>query len=487
MFNGLFNKFSSTIDSIKSSLLKKEPIDEENKEQKDINIIEFKTENKITIIIGSTNFFFNFNDNIETIPVLLLLRGDNILYGNKVIEKISDHKYIDNVMIFNDFLYYLDKKYEESKDILIERNLMNNDFSFLKDNKDNDKTISFNYMYLSSRKEEEKKVINQEEEKKDNNKEEKQKDNNQEEEKKDNNKEEKEKIIKHKVENKGNKILPSVEQPKLNSYQNNKNLNFYHYTSEELLNIFIENLIKDKLNNLKDEYFSLKLILPPYLNNQQKEKIKSIFLNKLGEEKTNNLLNFIIKDEMDYYLENLNKKFKNKIIFIHFGGSSLVVILCDCNTGKIIKRKEKLIGGIDIDIKLTKDSLTKFKNDSNGIKIMDITLIYKVKNLIEEEKKKLYSNNKDKIEIKIDRFKYSFSLKYKKSKVDLENLIKCNETIINDFKKILENVLEKGNKDEIKNVIYTGNNFKFKIFEEILFEYFPKNICESIFDEELTF
>ncbi len=142
MFNGLFNKVSSTIDSIKSSLLKNEPNDEE-KPKNNVNIIEFKTENKINIIIGSTNFYFNFNDNIETIPVLLLLRGDdNILFGNKVIEKISDHKYLDKAMIFNDFLYYLDKKYEESKDILIKRNLMNNDFSFLKDNKD--ETILFN-------------------------------------------------------------------------------------------------------------------------------------------------------------------------------------------------------------------------------------------------------------------------------------------------------------------------------------------------------
>ena len=191
MFNGLLNKFSNTFDSITSSLLKNESNDKEDN--------SYKTENKITIIIGSTNFYFIFNDNIETIPVLLLLRGDNILYGNKVIEKISDHKYLDKAMIFNDFLYYLDKKYEESKDILIERNLMNNDFSFLKDNKD--KTISFNYMYLSSRKEDEKKDNNQEEEKKDNNKVE---------EKKDNNKEEKEKVIKHKVEKNGNKIFPSV-------------------------------------------------------------------------------------------------------------------------------------------------------------------------------------------------------------------------------------------------------------------------------------
>ncbi len=208
MFNGLFNKVSSTIESIKSSLLKNEPNDEEKSNEKKINIIEFKTENKITIIIGSTYFYFNFNDNIETIPVLLLLRGDNILYGNKVIEKISDHKYIDNAMILFDFLYYLDKKFEESKDILIERNLMNNDFSFLKDNKD--KTISFNYMFLSSRKEEEKKDNNQEEEKKVINQEEEKKDNNKVEEKKDNNKEEKEKVIKHKVEKNGNKIFPSV-------------------------------------------------------------------------------------------------------------------------------------------------------------------------------------------------------------------------------------------------------------------------------------
>ena len=187
---------------------------------------------------------------------------------------------------------------------------------------------------------------------------------------------------------------------------------------------------------------------------------------------------------MDYYLDNLNKKFEDKIIFIHFGGSSLVVILCDCNTGKIIKRKEKLIGGIDIDIKLTKDSLTKFKNDSNGIKITDITLIYKVKNKIEEEKKNLYSNNKDKLEINIDRFKFGIPLKYEKDK---DYLLIGIENIIDDFNKILDDVLENENKDEIENVIYTGNNFKFKIFEEILFEKFGKNICKSIFDEELTF
>ena len=158
MFNGFLNKVSSTIDSIKTSLLKNEPNNEEDPNGKNIKIIEFKTENKITIIIGSTNFYFNFNNNIETLPVLLLFRGDKILYGNKVIEKITDNKSIDRTMIFFDFLYYLDKKYEESKDILIKRNLMNDDFSFLKANKD--KIIAFNYLYLSSTKKEEQKDKN---------------------------------------------------------------------------------------------------------------------------------------------------------------------------------------------------------------------------------------------------------------------------------------------------------------------------------------
>ena len=71
--------------------------------------------------------------------------------------------------------------------------------------------------------------------------------------------------------------------------------------------------------------------------------------------------------------------------------------------------------------------------------------------------------------------------------MDKDNLIIGIENIIDDFNNILKNILENENKDEIKNVIYTGNNFKFKIFEEILFEYFPKNICTSIFDEELKF
>jgi len=351
-------------------------------------------------------------------------------------------------------------------------------------------------MYLSSNKEEEQKVINQEEEKKDNNQEEEKKDNNKVEEKKDNNKEEKEKIIKHKVEKKGNKIFPSVEQPKLYTYCNNKNLNIHHYNSEELLNIFIEKLFEEKLKTI-NEKFNLKLILPLYLSEEQKDKIEKIFKNKLCDNK--NFKNILIGDEMKFYLEKIktkiennkktektseSEKTQNKIIFIHFGGSSLVAILYNFYTEEIIKRKEKLIGGIDIDITLTKDCLEKFKNDSNGIKITDITLIYKVKNKIEEEKKNLYSNNKDKLEINIDRFKFGIPLKYK---IDKDYLIIGIENIIDDFKNILENVLENENKDEIKNVIYTGNNFKFKIFEEILFEYFPKNICESIFDEELTF
>ena len=132
---------------------------------------------------------------------------------------------------------------------------------------------------------------------------------------------------------------------------------------------------------------------------------------------------------------------------------------------------------------LTKDSFSQFKKNNKDCSISDVSLIYKVKNKIEEEKKNLYSNNKDKLEINIDRFKFGIPLKYK---IDKVHLITGIENIINDFKKILDDVLENENKDEIENVIYTGNNFKFKIFEEILFDYFP-NICESIFDEELIF
>ena len=97
-------------------------------------------------------------------------------------------------------------------------------------------------------------------------------------------------------------------------------------------------------------------------------------------------------------------------------------------------------------------------------------------------KLKLYSNNKDKLEINIERFKYGLTLKYE---INKDYLIIAIEDIIDEINKILKNILENVNIDEIKNVIYTGNNFKFKIFEEILFEYFPKDICEHIFDEEL--
>ena len=320
-----------------------------------------KSKNKIAIIVGSTNFYFIFNDKRETIPVLLLFRGDNKLIGTKVIEKITGHKYLDKAMIFFDFLYYLDIKNKVLKDILIKRNLFDTDLKFIDENLD--KIILFNYMFLSSK-------VEKEDDKKKND----------------------EDLHKgHKNDNKENKIFPSVNKPKLWSQQNEKNLNYDSYSSEELLNYYIDNFIEEKLNNLNEEYFSLQLILPLYLNDEQKAKIKNIFQTKLNEKNLNkNLIDFKVFDEMNYCLGNINKNFENKIIFIHFGGSSLVVILYDYDNKKIIKKKEKLIGGIDIDIMLTKDSLTKFKNDNNGCSIMDVSLIYKVKNEIEEKKKNYF-------------------------------------------------------------------------------------------------
>ena len=128
---------------------------------------------------------------------------------------------------------------------------------------------------------------------------------------------------------------------------------------------------------------------------------------------------------------------------------------------------------------LTKNSLINF-NKIIGNQVNNIPTIYKVKNKIEQEKKNLYSNNKDKLEIKIDKFQFGCSLNYK---IDKDNLLISIENIIDEFNNLLKDILKDGKKDEIKNVIYTGNNFKFKIFEEILFDYFPRNICESIFDE----
>ena len=432
--------------------------------EKNINIIDNKTLNKITIIVGSTNFYFIFNNQRETIPVLLLIRKENKIYENNVIEKIKGPKYIDKAMIFFDFLYYLDVKYQKSKDILINRNLLNNDLSYLNDNS----LISFNYIYTSSftEKKEEKNMFKSEINiNKDDNKD-----------KNDG---------KPREEKKGDKIFPSIKNEQNATVPNDGNMKQQSFSSEDLLNLYIENLIREKFNNLKKEYFSLKLILPSYLNDEQKEKIKNIFQTKLEEKELKNNLNdeIIVKDEMIYFLENLNKNFENKIIFIHFGGSSLVVILYDYNTKTIIKKLEKLIGGIDIDIMLTKNCLTKFKNDNNGCSIFERSLIYKVKNKIEEEKKNFYLNNNNKLEINLENIQYNLTLKYE---INKEDLIKNIKFIKEEFNNILIDILKNVNKDEIKNVIYTGNNFKLKIFEEVLYQHFSENICESIFDEKLS-
>ena len=345
----------------------KSTIINETEKPKNINLND--NVDYVTIIVGSTNFFFNFKDKKETIPVLLLFHKEEKFFGEEVINKLQEKKYLNQSMIFFDFLYYLDKIYKTSKETLIKRNLYNKDLSFIEKKLDSldikekvdyenksQQIISFEYAYLSTN----------------------------------NNSH---------VDKDGKKIIPSQnEKGKSKTVQSDKNLNSQYFTSEQLLNMYIENLFEKKLKNL-NEKFNLKLILPLYLNEEQKDKIKKIFKNKLDNNE--NFKDIFIEDEMNFYLEKKikkienkkvektseNEKTQNKIIFIHFGGSSLVAILYDCDAGKIIKKSEKLIGGIDIDITLTKDCLAKFKNDNNGVKIMDITPIYKVKNLIEEEKK----------------------------------------------------------------------------------------------------
>jgi hypothetical protein len=115
----------------------------------------------VTIIVGSTNFFFNFKDTKETLPVLLLFHKEEKFFGEEVINKLQKIK--NQSMIFFDFLYYLDKIYETSKETLIKRNLYNKDLSFIDKKLDNldvkekmefenniEKTISFEYAYLST-------------------------------------------------------------------------------------------------------------------------------------------------------------------------------------------------------------------------------------------------------------------------------------------------------------------------------------------------
>ena len=85
----------------------------------------------VTIIVGSTNFFFNFKNTKEIIPVLLLFHEDEEFFGEEVINKLQEKKYLKESMIFFDFLYYLDKKYKTSKETLIKRNLYNKDLSFI--------------------------------------------------------------------------------------------------------------------------------------------------------------------------------------------------------------------------------------------------------------------------------------------------------------------------------------------------------------------
>jgi hypothetical protein len=162
----------------------------------------------VTIIVGSTNFFFNYKDTKETIPVLLLFhfhKEEEKFFGEEVINKLQEKKYLNQSMIFFDFLYYLDKIFKTSKETLIKRNLYNKDLSFIEKKLDSldikekveyenksQQIISFEYAYLSSNKKNHELLSKQ-------------------------------------------KVLPSINNPKLYTVQTNKNLNTRCLTSKDLL------------------------------------------------------------------------------------------------------------------------------------------------------------------------------------------------------------------------------------------------------------
>ena len=136
--------------------------------EKNINLCKVAT-----IIVGSTNFFFYFKDTKETIPVLLLFHKEEKFFGEEVINKLQEKKYLKESMIFFDFLYYLDKIYKTSKETLIKRNLYNKDLSFIDKKLDNldvkekiefennsQKIISFEFAYSSSAEKKSRKGLN---------------------------------------------------------------------------------------------------------------------------------------------------------------------------------------------------------------------------------------------------------------------------------------------------------------------------------------
>ena len=144
-------------------------VTDKNTNKADNNEKNKNSNNDVTIIAGSTNFFFNFKDTKETIPVLLLFHfhkeEEEKFFGEEVINKLQEKKYLNQSMIFFDFLYYLDKIYKTSKETLIKRNLYNKDLSFIEKKLDNldvkekvdyenksQQIISFEYKYLSSEK-----------------------------------------------------------------------------------------------------------------------------------------------------------------------------------------------------------------------------------------------------------------------------------------------------------------------------------------------
>ena len=410
-----------------------------------------KENNKLIILIGSTYFYIYYNNKPMVEPVLLLFyKDEQIIYGKKVYRKLNDPDYLDKTMILYDFLYFINKEINaETKLILKKRRLFKSLFFYKQEDNprylDNNSIIKFNFKLRKSNE-------------------------------------------KHRKFMESKKILESIKVNNHLTVDNNYYIN-YSPTSKELLEIFIKLLYEDLpniFNDIKFEKININIIFPSYLNDVQKNIIKDIFI-EIFKNKFEKSLKLIFEDEINYYLYKISKKIQieNKIIFIHFGGSSLVVILYDYNSKIILCKKEKLIGGLDIDVILTNKSLTKFEIDNNGAEIMDVIKIYRIKNEIEEQKKELGVDGD--LNIEIESIKYNRDLNYEMKNNYLKEIF--NEIKV-DFKNLLDEVIEvvENKKEEIKKVIYTGNNFKLHYFVNFLhdyfFDYFGENRCESIFDEE---
>ena len=250
---------------------------------------------------------------------------------------------------------------------------------------------------------------------------------------------------------------------------------------EEILSMLIS-----KMKNISEDYLGYKvsnavITVPAYFNDSQRQA--TIDAAKIAGLNVLQIIDEPIAAAIAYGLDNENNEEKYILVFDLGGGTCDVSILYLNNSlFKMISTvNDNHLGGQDFDNRLLEYCIKEFKNET-GIDISkNQKAIRRLKLVCEYAKMYLSSNHEYLIDIDALAEGEDFSITIKRP--EFEDLCK---DYFNKCIKIVERALNdsKLSKNEIDEIILTGGSSRIPIIQEMLKNYFGKELNKSIHPDE---